>query len=124
MVQLITGCPEILVDFTAGREHGRRNRPAMSRAEARGIDKHGGGWHQRRRGHRRRTPMAKRGSGGSRQPELFPRSKTTRPIPIEENHRLVQLADRLDWTELEMRAEAIRASKLKNGAGRPPHLRA
>lgn len=36
---------------------------------------------------------------------------------------MVQLADRLDWTELEVRAETIRASKLKNGAGRPPHLR-
>ena len=60
---------------------------------------------------------------GSRQPELFARSK--RPtIPIEPNHRLVELADSLDWTELEVRAEAIRASKLKNGAGRPPHLRA
>ena len=67
--------------------------------------------------------MAKQTRGGSRQPELFSRSK--RPtIPIEENHRLVQLADRLDWTEMEMRAEAIRASKLKNGAGRPPRLRA
>ena len=30
----------------------------------------------------------------------------------------------LDWTELEVRAETIRASKLKNGAGRPPQLRA
>jgi transposase, IS5 family len=60
---------------------------------------------------------------GSRQPELFARSK--RPtISIEENHRLVQLTDRLDWTEMETRAELIRASKLKNGAGRPPHLRA
>jgi|GEM_PF-2615688 len=60
---------------------------------------------------------------GSRQPELFPRSK--RPtIPIEENHRLVELTDTLDWAELEARAEAIRASKLKNAAGRPPHLRA
>lgn len=43
---------------------------------------------------------------------------------MEENHRLVQLTDRLDWTEMEVRAETIRASKLKNGAGRPPHLRA
>ena len=67
--------------------------------------------------------MSKKPRGGSRQPELFPRSK--RPtIPIEENHRLVELADSLDWTELEARAELIRASKLKNGAGRPPHLRA
>lgn len=67
--------------------------------------------------------MRKTPRGGSRQPELFPRSK--RPtIPIEENHRLVQLADSLDWTELEVRAESIRASKLKNAAGRPPHLRA
>jgi transposase, IS5 family len=67
--------------------------------------------------------MSKKPRGGSRQPELFPRSK--RPtIPIEENHRLVELADSLDWTELEARAELIRASKLKNAAGRPPHLRA
>ena len=68
--------------------------------------------------------MAKSRGGGSRQPELFARSKTTRPIPIAEEHRLVQLTDQLDWTEMEVRAEAIRASKLKNGAGRPPHLRA
>ena len=67
--------------------------------------------------------MSKKPRGGNRQPELFPRSK--RPtIPIEENHRLVELADSLDWTELEARAELIRASKLKNAAGRPPHLRA
>jgi hypothetical protein len=67
--------------------------------------------------------MSKKTRGGSRQPELFGRSKSP-TIPIEENHRLVQLADRLDWTELEVRAENIRASKLKNGAGRPPQLRA
>ena len=67
--------------------------------------------------------MPKSPRGGSRQPELFPRSK--RPtVPIDENHRLVQLADRLDWTEMEVRAEEIRASKLKNAAGRPPRLRA
>ena len=66
--------------------------------------------------------MSKSQRGGSRQPELFPRSK--RPtIPIDPNHRLVQLTDRLDWTELEARAEVIRGSKLKNAAGRPPHLR-
>ena len=60
---------------------------------------------------------------GSRQAEMFPRS--TQPlIAIEGNHRLVALADKLDWTEMEMRAEAIRASKPKNAAGRPPHLRA
>lgn len=60
---------------------------------------------------------------GSSQPDLFPRSM--RPtIPIDESHRLVQLAIELDWTELECRAEVIRGSKLKNGAGRPPHLRA
>ena len=59
---------------------------------------------------------------GSRQAELFVRSK--RPtIPIDENHRLVVLTDSLDWTELELRAEAIRARKLKSAAGRPPHLR-
>jgi len=67
--------------------------------------------------------MSKKTRGGSRQPELFARSKSP-TIPIEENHRLVQLTDKLDWTELEVRAENIRASKLKNGAGRPPQLRA
>lgn len=67
--------------------------------------------------------MSKKTRGGSRQPELFGRSKSP-TISIAENHPLVKLADELDWTELEMRAEMIRASKLKNGAGRPPQLRA
>jgi IS5 family transposase len=67
--------------------------------------------------------MPSKPRGGSRQVELFARSK--RPtIAIEENHRLVVLTDSLDWTELLMRAEVIRAGKLKNGAGRPPRLRA
>jgi len=65
---------------------------------------------------------ARRHHRGCSQAELFPRSK--RPtIPLDENHRLVVLTDSLDWTELELRAEAIRAGKLKNAAGRPPHLR-
>ena len=60
---------------------------------------------------------------GDRQPELFPRS--TRPtIPIEPNHRLVLLTDRIDWTELLDFVENIRLSKVKNAAGRPPQLRA
>ena len=60
---------------------------------------------------------------GSRQAELFPRS--TRPaIPIEPNHRLVLLTDRIDWTELLEFVENIRLSLLKNAAGRPPQLRA
>lgn len=60
---------------------------------------------------------------GSRQSELFPRSK--RPtIVIEENHRLVRMTDGLDWTELEELVKSIRRSKLKSPAGRPPHLRA
>ena len=67
--------------------------------------------------------MAKTRGGGSRQPELFARSKSP-TIPIEPNHRLVLLTDQTDWTELEERVEAIRASKLKNAAGRPPRLRA
>jgi len=62
-------------------------------------------------------------TGGNRQVDLFPRSK--RPtIAIANNHRLVQLTDSLDWTELEDRTQRIRAEKLKNAAGRPPHLRA
>lgn len=60
--------------------------------------------------------------GGSRQPDLFPRTKTA-TIPLSESHPMVVLADALDWTEMEVRAEKIRAKKLKNAAGRPPHLR-
>jgi hypothetical protein len=67
--------------------------------------------------------MPKTPSGGSRQADLFPRSK--RPtIPIEENHRLVLMTDGIDWTELLDLVEHIRESKVKNGAGRTPHLRA
>jgi hypothetical protein len=60
---------------------------------------------------------------GSRQRELFARTK--RPtVAIDPNHRLVQLADQLDWTEIEQRVQQVRRRKLKNRAGRPPHLRA
>jgi hypothetical protein len=66
--------------------------------------------------------MSKSHGGVNRQREFFARSK--RPtIAIDPNHRLVQLTDTLDWTEMEERAEGIRQKKLKNGAGRPPHLR-
>ena len=37
---------------------------------------------------------------------------------------MVVLTDTVDWTEMEARAEKIREKKLKNGAGRPPRLRA
>jgi len=59
---------------------------------------------------------------GSRQPELFPRSKRA-TIPVTANHQLVELADSVDWTELEIRADKVRAGKLKNAAGRPPQMR-
>ena len=59
----------------------------------------------------------------SRQGDLLPRSK--RPtILLAQDHRLVHLTDTLDWSELEQRAQQVRAQKLKNAAGRPPHLRA
>ena len=58
-----------------------------------------------------------------RQPDLIPRSKSP-TIPIAADHKLVQLTDTLDWTEMEGQAQQIRSSKLKNAAGRPPHLRA
>jgi IS5 family transposase len=61
--------------------------------------------------------------GGSRQPELFARSRTP-TIPVPDNHRLVVMTDEIDWTELEELIQAIRMSKLKSEAGRPPHLRA
>lgn len=61
--------------------------------------------------------------GGSRQGELFPRSK--RPaIEVDPQHPLVRMTDTLDWDELEERVESIRRKKLKNAAGRPPQLRA
>lgn len=67
--------------------------------------------------------MSTRRGRGSQQGELFARS--TRPvIVIEKNHRLVRLTEELDWTALELLVEEIRRSKLKNAAGRPPHLRA
>ena len=59
----------------------------------------------------------------SRQPDLLPRSKSP-TIPIAHNHRLVHIADTLDWDELQQRAQQIRLAKLKNAAGQPPHLRA
>ena len=66
--------------------------------------------------------MSTRRKHGNRQPELFARS-TKAVIALEMNHRLVRLTHELDWTELEEIVEAIRARKLKNAAGRPPHLR-
>ena len=66
----------------------------------------------------------RRGSGGgSRQPDLFARSKQPK-ISLPDNHPMVVLTDTVDWTEMEVRAEKIRAKKLKNAAGRPPQLRA
>ena len=62
-------------------------------------------------------------ASANRQPDLLPRSKRA-TIPIAEDHRLVHVTDTLDWTEMEERAQQIRSSKLKNAAGRPPHLRA
>lgn len=59
----------------------------------------------------------------SRQGELFARS--TRPlIALDENHRLVVMTHEIDWTALEELVQAVRLSKLKSEAGRPPHLRA
>jgi transposase, IS5 family len=65
------------------------------------------------------TPRRQR----SRQGELFARS-TTAMIALDENHRLVLMTHEVDWTELEEVVQAIRRSKLKSEAGRPPHLRA
>lgn len=59
----------------------------------------------------------------SRQAELFARSKRT-VIEIAPSHRLVMITDETDWTELEELVQDIRRRKLKNEAGRPPHLRA
>ena len=59
----------------------------------------------------------------SRQAELFSRPKRS-VIEIAPTHRLVMITDETDWTELEELVQAIRRSKLKSDAGRPPHLRA
>lgn len=67
--------------------------------------------------------MTKNAKRGSRQRDLIPRAKSA-VIPLSEDHPMVVLTDALDWTEMEVRAEKIRARKLKNAAGRPPHLRA
>jgi hypothetical protein len=67
--------------------------------------------------------MQPNSSSSNRQRDLIPRSK--RPlIPIAEDHPLVHVAETLDWDDLEQRAQQIRLAKLKNAAGRPPHLRA
>lgn len=57
------------------------------------------------------------------QPDLLPRSKSPK-IPISDNHPLIQLTDALDWDQMQDLAQQIRLSKLKNAAGKPPHLRA
>lgn len=59
----------------------------------------------------------------SRQAEMFARSKRAM-IEIAPTHRLVMITDETDWTELEEIVQEIRRRKLKNEAGRPPHLRA
>ena len=59
----------------------------------------------------------------SRQAELFARSKRS-VIEIAPTHRLVMITEETDWTELEEIVQEIRRRKLKNEAGRPPHLRA
>ena len=58
-----------------------------------------------------------------RQSELFQPSQRA-AVAIEPTHRLVMLADTLDWDEILDVVEEIRATKLKNNAGRPPRLRA
>lgn len=67
--------------------------------------------------------MSKNPGGSRRQGELFPRSKRS-AIALDPEHPLVRLADLLDWDELLERAERVRARRVKNRAGRPPHLRA
>ena len=60
---------------------------------------------------------------GYGQGELIPRSKKP-TIPIDSSHQLAVLTVELDWDELLEVVEEIRSSKMKNAAGRPPHLRA
>src|SRR5260370_926027 len=67
--------------------------------------------------------MSKKPRGGSRHPDLIPRSMVPK-IPIAANHRLVVMTNEIDWTELLELVELYRQSILKNAAGRPPQLRA
>ena len=55
-------------------------------------------------------PERRRGSGGSRQPDLFARSKQPK-ISLPDNHPMVVLTDTVDWTEMEVRAAKIREKK-------------
>ncbi len=66
--------------------------------------------------------MNERRSCASTQQELFARTMCP-TIPVDQNHYLVRLADEIDWTQLEIAAESARQEKLKNRAGRPPHVR-
>jgi hypothetical protein len=52
--------------------------------------------------------MSQRQRGGSRQPDLIPRSKRS-AISLPDNHPMVILTDAVDWTEMETRAEKIGA---------------
>jgi len=67
--------------------------------------------------------MSARRPCGNSQPDLFPRSKHP-AIALPDNHPMVVLTDTVDWTEMELQTEKVRARKLKTAAGRPPHLRA
>ena len=58
-----------------------------------------------------------------RQLDLFSRGKTP-SLVLDPHHRLVRMADELDWLALFESVEAVRAEKLKSRAGRKPHLRA
>ena len=58
-------------------------------------------------------PERRRGNGGSRQPDLFARSKQPK-ISLPDNHPMVVLTDTVDWTQMEVRAAKIRG---RTGSG-------
>ena len=60
---------------------------------------------------------------GSSQGELFARSKQPL-VNLDAEHPVVRITEQLDWTALEELVQEVRRRKLKNRAGRPPHLRA
>ena len=55
--------------------------------------------------------------------DLLPRSKSP-TIPLSDTHPLIRLTDVIDWDQMQDLAQQIRLAKLKNAAGKPPHLRA
>ena len=67
-------------------------------------------------------PRSSRNSGRQQLDLAHPSRLVT--ISLADSHSLVVLTNLVDWTEMVSRAQQVRSKRLKNAAGRPPHLRA